>query len=106
MQDTEIHHRQTILRIPSDDLETLKNREYISAMEAELLIKKYKVWEKPQTQEHELVYFDYGVDFDPFVEAEPHDNATKFRIVGVTEEWIPIDGKVTKVLHIQLVNHW
>jgi len=102
-------YRQVNLEIPLDDLAALKNKSYITAMEAELLIKKYEVKEGRQPAELDMSPYDNGVArcggvLIPIV--VPGEEAPKFRVVGVTEEWIPIEGSVTKVLHLQMVNHW
>ena len=111
LQDAEnIHYQQVNLKIPVEDLEFLKEKEFLSAMEAELLINKYTVWEQPRSQGQNTIepdnwFYCGGIvirDYEP----DDFDDAAKFRVVGVTEDWIPIEGKVTRVLHLQMVNNW
>ncbi len=105
-----IPHQQAKFKTPAKDMQFLKGQEFIAAMEAELLVNKHPVWEQPKMmREYEQEpedWFVCGISVVDGYEIDGFDNAAKFRVVGATEGWIPIDGKVTKVLHLQMVNNW
>lgn len=92
--------------LPEIEFQRLSKAKSISRMDIENLLKRNAIedgeidesFSPPDSEERR---FFCGL----IVESEAerlYREGSKFRVVGVTEKWIPIEGKVSKVLHLKL----
>ena len=91
----------------------IQKLEAFGPMDSEELNSILRQYSQPESTIHDLsgrtfsdselwrIQIDDGIIIEPDSQ-KLYESGSKFRVVGVTEKWIPIEGKVTKVLHLEL----
>ena len=102
--ETDAHSLKSLtVYVPENVYLELNSKEQFTGEELVRLKKQYseKAGSDAVTQPPRRV--DYGACVLGIDSGSLYDRGTKFRVTGVTEEWIPINGKPTKILHLRLV---
>lgn len=90
------------LVLPKIEFEHLVKAKEISEEELSLLEEKYTAYEQeiPESKyDINELYMQNCIVID---ETPQFENVVKLRIVGAEERWVPIEGKVTKVIHFRM----
>ncbi len=102
-----VDYRPHALLIPTRELKALQQSEPISSSDLESILIEYSA--KASHESAERVNLDtpdpnYAVCAGVIIQNDSMpEGASKYRILGVTERRIPIEGKVVKVLHLRMV---
>lgn len=96
------------IAIPIADLENLQVAKELSSEEIDQVINKYSVNDDQleaiiSKETGNLPGHNYLVCGGVYWESSNlSQNSIKFKVTGVTDKWIPIEGKVKRVLHFRM----
>lgn len=102
------HYQKIDLEIPAIDVQGFTSHEPMNQEHIQEVVKKYSLEGRDaekviSRKTDELIDESYVMCGGVYWESDRlYEKGLKFRVVGVTEKWIPIEGKVTKVLQIKL----